>query len=126
MSRSGELSVEEAYKFNIGYHLVVMDLQRQNGLRNKYFPVTRNKDARNKASTSKPKNDTPPKDSSKNVTDPKRKERKEDNPRSYDQGQISFILEAEINKIKISIPLTELLKNSEYHSKISIVLKPLR
>ena len=41
----------------------------------------RNKDAGNKESTSKIKNETPPKDSSKNVTEPKGKERKEDNPR---------------------------------------------
>ena len=28
-------------------------------------------------------------------------------------------------KIKISVPITELLKNLEYHSKIAIVLQPL-
>ena len=33
-------------------------------------------------------------------------------------------MEAEIAKIKIFVPLTELLKNYEYHSKIATVLKP--
>ena len=50
-----------------------MDLQRQIDVRNRDVPFMRNRDARNKASTSKPNKDTPPKDSSKNVTDPKGK-----------------------------------------------------
>ena len=33
-------------------------------------------------------------------------------------------MEAEIVKIKIYVPLTKLLKNSEYHSKIATVLQP--
>ena len=37
---------------------------------------------------------------------------------------MSFILEAKIAKIKISVPFIELLKNSKYHSKIATVLKP--
>ena len=93
-------------------------------MRNIYVPVVKNKEATNKASTSKPKSIPPPKDTSKNVTDPKGKEKKEDNPRSSDQGKTSFSLEAKIAKIKISVPLNELLKNSEYHSKIATVLKP--
>ena len=119
-----ELRAAETKDFQRGYQLAVMDLQRQIGLRNIDVPVMRNKDATNKASTSKPNNDLPPKDTSKNVIEPKGKERKEDNPRISDQGQTSFSLEAEIAKIKIFVPLTELLKNSEYHSKIATVLKP--
>ena len=84
----------------------------------------RNKYVGNKSSTSKPKGDTPSKEGSKNVPEPKGKERREDNPRGSDQGQASFSLEVEFDKIKISVPLTELLKNSEYHSKISTVFKP--
>ena len=72
----GELPAEETEEFKKTYQLGVMDLQRQIGLRNSDVPVTRNKDVGNKSSTSKPKNDTPPKDSSKNVTKPKEKERK--------------------------------------------------
>ena len=34
-------------------------------------------------------------------------------------------MEAEIKKVKISTPLTELLKNSEYHLKIATMLKLL-
>ena len=120
----GEIPTKETKDFKKIYQLVVLDLQRQIGLRRRYVPIMRNKDARNKASTSKPKNDTSPKDGSKNVTYPKGKERKEDNTRSSKQGQTSFILEAKIAKIKISIPLTELLKNYEYHSKIATVLMP--
>ena len=59
------------------------------------------------------------------MPEPKEKKRREDNPRSVEQGKTSFILEAEISKIKIFVPLTELLKNFEYHSKIATVLKPL-
>ena len=58
------------------------------------------------------------------MTKPKGKERREDNPTSIEQGQTSFRLEAEIAKIKIFVPLTELLKNFEYHSKIATVLNP--
>ena len=64
-------------------------------------------------------------DTSKNVTDPKGKDGKEDNPRQSDQGKTSFSWEGEIEKIKISIPLTKLFKNYEYHSKIATMLKPL-
>ena len=64
----------------------------------------RNKEEKNKASTRKPKNDLLPKDSSKNVAEPKGKDRKEDNTRSLEQGQTYFSLEAEIEKIKISTP----------------------
>ena len=84
----------------------------------------RNKDTGNKAYTSKPKGNTPSKEGSQNVLEPKGKERREENPRSVDQGQTSLSLEDEISNINISVPLTELLKTSEYHSKISIVLKP--
>ena len=84
----------------------------------------RNKYVGNKSSTSKPKGDTPSKEGSKNVPEPKEKKRREDNPRSVEQGKTSFILEAEISKINIFVSLTELLKKSEYHSKISTVLKP--
>ena len=101
-----------------------MDLQRQIGLRSRDVPVMRNKDAGNKSSASKPKNYAPPKYSSKNVIEHKGKDKKEDKQRILDQGQTSFSLEAEIVKIKISVPLTELLKNYEYHSKIATVLKP--
>ena len=94
-------------------------------MRNRDVPITRNKYAGNKASSSRSKTDTPPKDSSKIVTEHKWKERKEDNPRISDQGQTSFSLEVEIAKVNIFVPLTELLKNSEYHSKIATVLKPL-
>ena len=60
----------------------------------------------------------------RDVLDPKGKERREENSWKYDQGEDSFNMEAEIVKIKIYVPLTKLLKNSEYHSKISIVLQP--
>ena len=69
-----------------------------------------NKYAGNKAFTIKPKNDTPPNDGSKNVLEPKGKERKEDNLRSPDQVETSFSLETKIANIKIFVPLTELSK----------------
>ena len=101
-----------------------MDIQRHIGLRSIDVPVIRNKEAANKASTSKPKSSPPPKDTSKNITDPKGKEKKEDNQKGSNQGQTFFSLEDEISKIKIYIPLIELLKNYEYHSKVSTVLNP--
>ena len=54
----------------------------------------------------------------------KGKELREYNPRSVDQGETSFILEAKISKIKIFVPLIELLKTSEYHSIIATILHP--
>ena len=69
----GEMPPKESEDFRRGYQLGVLNVQRQIGLRNRDVPTMRNKDARNKASTSKYKNDSPPKDSSKNVTDPKGK-----------------------------------------------------
>ena len=66
--KMGKLHSKETKEFKKGYHLVFMDLQSQIGLRNRDVPVMSNKDAVNKASTSKPKNDTPPKYISKNVT----------------------------------------------------------
>ena len=93
-------------------------------MRSIFVPIVRNKYVGNKTSTSKPKNESPSKEGSKNLPDPKGKERREDNPRSVDQGQTSFILEAGISKIKIFFTLTELLKNFKYHSKFSIVLNP--
>ena len=114
----------ETDNFKRGYQLVVMKVQRQIGLRNKDVPVMRNKDVTKKASTSKPKNDLPPKETSNNVIEPKGKERKEDNPRNPDQGQTSFSLQVKIAKIKFFVPLTGLLINSEYKSQITSVLKP--
>ena len=84
----------------------------------------KNKDAGNKAYISKPKNGTPPKDDSKKVTIHKGKDSKEDNLRRWDQAQNYFSIEDKVAKINISIPLTELLKNFEYHSKIATLLKP--
>ena len=53
-----------------------MDIYTHIGLRNRDVLVIINKEATNKASTSKPKNDLPPKETSKNVIEPKGKERK--------------------------------------------------
>ena len=71
-----ELPTEETKDFQRGYQLVVMDLQRKIVLRNIDVPVMRNKDATNKASTSKPKSSPPLKDTSKNVKNPKGKDKK--------------------------------------------------
>ena len=68
--------------------------------------------------------DSSPRDNLNNVLEPKGKERREEKPHKSNQGHASFNLEAEITKIKISNPLIELLKNSEYHSKIVTVLQP--
>ena len=106
----GELSPKETKEFKKGYQLASMDLQRNIGLINRDVPIMMNKVAGNKASTSKPKNNTPPKDNLKNVTEHKEMEKKEDNPRIYDQGKTSFSLEAEIAKTKIYVPVIELLK----------------
>ena len=79
------MPTEDTRDFRKGYQLVVMHLERHIGLRNRYVPVVKNKEAGNKASTCRHKDYTPLKDSSKNVTEPKGKER-EDNPRSSNQG----------------------------------------
>ena len=60
--------------FRRGYQLAVLDTQRQISLRNGYFPVMKIREAGNKASTSKPKIDPPPRDNLKNVPEPKGKE----------------------------------------------------
>ena len=67
----GEMPPDETEDFMRGYQLVVLDAQTQISLRNKDVPVIRNKDAGNKASASKPKGDTPSKEGSKNVSEPK-------------------------------------------------------
>ena len=108
----GEVPPDETDDFRRGYLLVVLYVHRQINLKNRDVPIVKNKETRNKDSTSKPKNDMPPGDNSKNVSKPKGKERREDNPRRSDQGQTSFNLEDEIANIKISAPVTELLKNS--------------
>ena len=74
----------ETKDFRRGYQLAVMDTQRQINLRYMEVPVERNKDVGNRASTSKPKNDMPPSDSSKNLLDTKGKERREKNMRNVD------------------------------------------
>ena len=53
-----------------------MDLQKQIGPRKRDVVFMRNKDVVNKASTCKPKNNAPPKDNSRNMTDHKGKEKK--------------------------------------------------
>ena len=106
----GEIPPDETDDFRRGYQIIVLDAQRQIRLGNRDVPVVKNKETWNKYSTSKPENDAPPKDNPKSVPEPKWKERREDNPRSSDQGQTSFIMEVEIAKIKIYVPLTELLK----------------
>ena len=73
-----------------------MEVHRQIGLRNIDVLVVKNKEAANKASTSKPKSIPPPKDASTNVAEPKGKGEKEANPKSSYQGQTSFSLEDEI------------------------------
>ena len=50
-----------------------MEVQRQISLRSREVPVTRNKEAKHKSSTRKPKNIPPPKDTSKDVIGPKGK-----------------------------------------------------
>ena len=118
------MPTRETYDFKKGYQLAIMEVQIQIGLRNRDVPIVKKKKATNKDSTSKPNTIPPLKDASTNVSEPKGKEKKEDNPRSSYQGKTYFSLDAEIAKIKISIPLTDLLKNPEYHSKIATVLKP--
>ena len=99
-------------------------MKRQIGLRNRDVPIVKNKEAEKKSFTGKPKRIPPPKDASMDVINPEGKEKKNDNPRRSDQGYTYFSLEDEIEKIKIFVPLIELLKILEYYSKIAIVLKP--
>ena len=86
-----------------------MDLQRHIGLKNRGVPMVKNKEVGNKAYTRKPKSIPPLKHSSKNVTEPKGRDRKEDHSRSSNEGHTSFRLEDEIANIKNLVPLTELL-----------------
>ena len=80
----GEVPPDETKDFGRGYQLVVLDAQTQISPRNRDVLVVRNKDVGNKASTSNPKGDTPSKEGSKNVPEPKGKETREDNTRSFD------------------------------------------
>ena len=80
----GDVSLRETTDFRRGYQLEVLDEQKQINLRNEDVPIVRNKDVGNKAYTSKPKGDIVSKEGSKNVPDPKGKDRREENLRSAD------------------------------------------
>lgn len=77
-------------------------------------------------SINRPKNDTLLKDTSKNSAEPKAKEKKDENPRLAEQVSTSLSLETKIAKIKIVVPLSELLKNADYQYRITKVLNPSR
>ena len=61
-----------------------MEAEIHIGLRNRDVTVVKNKEATNKAFTTKPKSIPPPKDTSPNVAEPKGKEKREDQPRGSD------------------------------------------
>lgn len=61
---------------------------------------------------------------SKSIPEPKAKEKKVEETKHVKPASTSFSLENEIAKIKIAVPLSELLKNADYQSQISKVLNP--
>lgn len=94
-------------------------------LRNREVPIVKNREIMHRPSTIKPRNNIPLKDPSKNVPEPKAKEKKYKNVRHAEKTPASFSIETIIAKIKIFVPLMELLKNVYYQSQITKVLKPL-
>ena len=113
---------EEA--FHKGYQLTMFEVQRQMNLRNREVPIVESRRTVPDTSTSKQRNVVPPKVLSKSIPEPKAKEKKVEDPKHVELALTYFSLENEIAKIKIAIPLTELLKNADYQSQISKVLNP--
>jgi len=63
-------------------------------------------------------------ESYRNESHPKgQPEKKDTNAKVVDKKSNLFILENEISKLKVSIPITELVKNDNYKSQIAMMLK---
>ena len=103
---------------------MMFKVQRQMNLRNREFPIVEGRKAVPDTSTGKQKNVVPPKILSKSIPEPKAKEKRVEDPKQVEPTSTSFSLENEIAKIKIAVPLSELLKNADYKSRISKVLNP--
>lgn len=102
----------------------MFEVQRQMNLRNREVPIVESRKIVPDTSTGKQKNIVPPNILSKSIPEPKAKERRVEDPKQFEPASTSFSLENEIAKIKIAIPLSELLKNADYQSRISKVLNP--
>jgi len=104
----------------------VLDFQRQMSLRNREVPIVKHREIVPNPSAGKPNKNVALKNLSKSVPEPKYKEKKDENSRHAEKASTSFSLETEITKIKIAVPLSELLKNVDYQSRITKVLSPSR
>lgn len=118
------LQAVEAEGIQKGYQLAVLDFHRQISLRNREIPIVKNMETIPRPSSRKPKNNIPLEDASKNASERKDKRKKDKNVRQAEQAKTFLSIETEISKIKIAVPLTELLKNADYQSQIIKVLKP--
>jgi len=99
----------------------MMKFQRQYNIRNIDVVVNPRKNLANKPSASYPKKDDLKKEAQMKVQE----ESKVENPKEVEKVQNLFSLENELPKIKIVVPLAELLKNVEYRTQITGILKPL-
>ena len=94
----------------------MFEVQRQMNLRNREVPIVESRKIVPDTSIGKHKNIVPPKILSKSIPEPKAKERKVEDPKHVEPMSTFFSLENEITKIKITVPLSELLKNADYQS----------
>lgn len=92
----------------------MFNMQRQMSLGNREVPIAKNRKVVPSTSAGKQKSNVPSKILSKSIPEPKAKEKKVENPKDVEKASTSFSLENEISKIKIAVPLSELLKNSDY------------
>ena len=83
-------------------------------LMNREIPIVESKKVVPNTFAGKQKNIVPLKILSKSIHEPKEKEKKVKDPKYVEPASTSFSLENEIAKIKIAVPLSELLKNADY------------
>ena len=129
---------EESNEYQRGYMNVLIAQQRQYSLINIYFPIN---PIQKRKEVSEPKNDSPvAQKKGKEIVDPttskspsanersnhpivsREKDEKKDVLAKEVEKTSIFSLENEIAKLKVSIPLTELMKNSSYKGQVSKIL----
>ena len=129
---------EESDEYQRGYINALTAQQQQYSLRNRDVPINL---IQKKKEATPPKNDSPNvQKKGKEPADPtisktqsanekpnklnasKEKTEKKDDPLKEVEKTIAFNLDNEISKLKVSIPLTKLMKNSSYKGQVSKIL----
>ena len=129
---------EESDEYQKGYMNALTAQQRQYSFRNRDVPIN---PIQKRKEVSAPNNDAPiAQKKGKDVANPttrkspatnersnqpiisRDKDKKKDVPVKYAKKVSVFSLENEISKLKVSIPLTELMKNNSYKGQVSKIL----